>query len=199
MGCIASWVCRLMVSNSKSLSPGAELFSCDRLRRTTCSILLPFDTLLFSCLFLALTLVFVIASALRSRAYQLRLVAFLPTTRASLKIAQQASPNDSTCCSGRPYSRPSLHEQSNMSYGVGPQLAISQHEFRRQAILISAIGHALLLFTSRVGYYVILFGSQGWLGPWLAANDSGIILCPYPALSVIAFAPLHILFPSFSA
>ncbi|MBE0487385.1 sulfate ABC transporter permease subunit CysW [Marinobacter sp.] len=79
----------------------------------------------------------------------------------------------------------------NLVFGVAAAWAIAKFEFRGKSILISLIDMPFAISPVVVGLiFVILFGSQGWLGPWLAANDIRIIFAVPGIVIVIAFGTL---------
>lgn len=79
----------------------------------------------------------------------------------------------------------------NLVFGVAAAWAIAKFEFRGKAILISLIDMPFAISPVVVGLiFVILFGSQGWLGPWLAAHDMRIIFAVPGIVIVIAFGTL---------
>lgn len=64
----------------------------------------------------------------------------------------------------------------NTLFGVAAAWAIAKFEFRGKSILITLIDMPFAISPVVVGLiFVILFGSQGWLGPWLSAHDMRII------------------------
>lgn len=79
----------------------------------------------------------------------------------------------------------------NLVFGVAAAWAIAKFEFRGKPILISLIDMPFAISPVVVGLiFVILFGSQGWLGPWLAAHDLRIIFAAPGIVIVIAFGTL---------
>lgn len=79
----------------------------------------------------------------------------------------------------------------NLVFGVAAAWAIAKFEFRGKSILISLIDMPFAISPVVVGLiFVILFGSQGWLGPWLAANEIRIIFAVPGIVIVIAFGTL---------
>lgn len=79
----------------------------------------------------------------------------------------------------------------NTLFGVAAAWAIAKFEFRGKPILISLIDMPFAISPVVVGLiFVILFGSQGWLGPWLAAHDLRIIFAVPGIVIVIAFGTL---------
>lgn len=64
----------------------------------------------------------------------------------------------------------------NMLFGVAAAWAIAKFEFRGKSVLITLIDLPFAVSPVIAGLiYVLLFGAQGWLGPWLAAHDFKII------------------------
>lgn len=64
----------------------------------------------------------------------------------------------------------------NMLFGVAAAWAITKFEFRGKSVLITLIDLPFAISPVIAGLiYVLLFGAQGWLGPWLAAQDIRII------------------------
>lgn len=79
----------------------------------------------------------------------------------------------------------------NLVFGVAAAWAIAKFEFQDKAVLISLIDMPFAISPVVVGLiFVILFGSQGWLGPWLAAHDLSIIFAVPGIVIVIAFGTL---------
>ncbi len=79
----------------------------------------------------------------------------------------------------------------NLVFGVAAAWAIAKFEFRGKSILISLIDMPFAISPVVVGLiFIILFGSQGWFGPWLAANDIRIIFAVPGIVIVIAFGTL---------
>ena len=64
----------------------------------------------------------------------------------------------------------------NALFGVAAAWAIAKFDFVGKQILISLIDMPLAVSPVISGLiYVLLFGAQGWLGPWLAEHDIKII------------------------
>ncbi|MCB8887728.1 sulfate ABC transporter permease subunit CysW [Vreelandella malpeensis] len=79
----------------------------------------------------------------------------------------------------------------NTVFGVAAAWAIAKFEFPGKPVLISLIDMPFAISPVVVGLiFVILFGSQGWLGPWLAAHDLRIIFAAPGIVIVIAFGTL---------
>ena len=64
----------------------------------------------------------------------------------------------------------------NLIFGVAAAWAIAKFEFRGKNLLITLIDLPFSVSPVVSGLiYVLIFGLQGWLGPWLAENDIKII------------------------
>ncbi|WP_420139162.1 sulfate ABC transporter permease subunit CysW [Sphingomonas sp.] len=60
----------------------------------------------------------------------------------------------------------------NMVGGVAAAWAITKHDFRGKDLLISLIDVPFSISPVVAGLmYLLLFGAQGWFGPWLLAHD----------------------------
>tara|TARA_Y100000782_G_scaffold36379_1_gene40827 strand:+ start:2570 stop:3457 length:888 start_codon:yes stop_codon:yes gene_type:complete len=82
----------------------------------------------------------------------------------------------------------------NLVFGVAAAWAIAKFEFPGKPLLISLIDMPFAISPVVVGLiFVILFGSQGWLGPWLAAHDLRIIFAVPGIVIVIAFGTLPLI------
>ncbi|MGL1525969.1 sulfate/thiosulfate ABC transporter permease CysW, partial [Vibrio parahaemolyticus] len=58
----------------------------------------------------------------------------------------------------------------NLVFGVSAAWAIAKHDFRGKQILITLIDLPFSVSPVVAGLmYVLLFGAQGWFGPWLQA------------------------------
>ena len=80
----------------------------------------------------------------------------------------------------------------NLLFGVTAAWAIAKHEFRGKAFLTTLIDLPFSVSPVVAGLvYVLVFGAQGWLGPWLAAHDIKIIF----AVPGIVLATLFVTFP----
>lgn len=79
----------------------------------------------------------------------------------------------------------------NLVFGVAVAWAIAKFEFRGKSLLLSVIDLPFAISPVVVGLiFVILFGSQGWLGDWLAAHNLRIIYAVPGIVIVIAFGTL---------
>lgn len=79
----------------------------------------------------------------------------------------------------------------NMVFGVAIAWAIAKFEFRGKPLLLAVIDLPFAISPVVVGLiFVILFGSQGWLGDWLSAHNLRIIYAVPGIVIVIAFGTL---------
>ncbi|WP_422015735.1 sulfate ABC transporter permease subunit CysW [Roseateles sp.] len=80
----------------------------------------------------------------------------------------------------------------NLVFGVCAAWAIAKHDFRGKQILITLIDLPFSVSPVVAGLmYVLLFGAQGWLGPWLQAHDIRIVF----AVPGIILATVFVTFP----
>ena len=80
----------------------------------------------------------------------------------------------------------------NVIFGIAAAWAIAKYEFKGKAFLITLIDLPFSVSPVIAGLvYVLLFGAQGYLGPWLAANDIQIIF----AVPGIVLATIFVTFP----
>ncbi|CAG0980138.1 sulfate transport system permease protein [Geobacteraceae bacterium] len=80
----------------------------------------------------------------------------------------------------------------NLIFGVVAAWAIAKFEFRGKQLLITLIDLPFSVSPVISGLiYVLLFGLQGWLGPWLQAHDIKIIF----AVPGIVLATVFVTFP----
>ncbi len=80
----------------------------------------------------------------------------------------------------------------NLVFGVAAAWAIAKFEFVGKSVLITLIDLPFAVSPVISGLiYVLLFGLQGWLGPWLAAQDIKIIF----AVPGIVLATIFVTFP----
>lgn len=134
-------------------------------------------SLLFLCLFLFLPLisVFVEAGARGWQAYREAILEpdALAAIRLTLLIAAIAVP-------------------FNVIIGLAAAWAIAKFEFRGKSLLISFIDLPFSVSPVISGLvFVLLFGAQGYFGPWLAANNLKIIF----AVPGILLATIFVTFP----
>ena len=80
----------------------------------------------------------------------------------------------------------------NLVFGVSAAWAIAKHDFRGKQLLITLIDLPFSVSPVVAGLiYVLLFGAQGWFGPWLQAHDVKIIF----AVPGIVLATVFVTFP----
>ncbi|MET0232985.1 MAG: sulfate ABC transporter permease subunit CysW [Rhodanobacteraceae bacterium] len=81
---------------------------------------------------------------------------------------------------------------ANTIFGVAAAWLITRFSFRGKNLLVSLIDLPFAVSPVVAGLiYVLLFGAQGWLGPWLAAHDIRIIY----AVPGIVLATTFVTFP----
>src|SRR5688572_20804338 len=80
----------------------------------------------------------------------------------------------------------------NLVFGVVAAWAIAKFEFRGKTFLITLIDLPFSVSPVISGLvFVLLFGAQGFLGPWLQANDIRVLF----AVPGIALATIFVTFP----
>jgi sulfate transport system permease protein len=80
----------------------------------------------------------------------------------------------------------------NLVFGVAASWAIAKFEFRGKSILLTLIDLPFSVSPVISGLiYVLMFGSQGWIGPWLQEHDIKILF----AVPGIVLATVFITFP----
>lgn len=80
----------------------------------------------------------------------------------------------------------------NLVFGVAAAWAIAKFDFRGKHFLITLIDLPFSVSPVIAGLiYVLVFGAQGWLGPWLAEHDVKIIF----AVPGIVLATVFVTFP----
>jgi sulfate transport system permease protein len=81
---------------------------------------------------------------------------------------------------------------ANLIFGIAAAWAIAKFDFRGKALLITLIDLPFAVSPVVSGLvYVLLFGLQGWFGPWLAAHDLKVIF----AVPGIVLATIFVTFP----
>jgi sulfate transport system permease protein len=81
---------------------------------------------------------------------------------------------------------------SNLVFGLAASWAIAKFEFRGKALLTTLIDLPFSVSPVISGLvYVLLFGAQGWFGPWLAAHDVQVVF----AVPGIVLATIFVTFP----
>jgi sulfate/thiosulfate transport system permease protein len=80
----------------------------------------------------------------------------------------------------------------NLVFGVSAAWAIAKYEFRGKAFLTTLVDLPFSVSPVVAGLiYVLMFGAQGWFGPWLQAHDIKIIF----AVPGIVLATIFVTFP----
>ncbi len=80
----------------------------------------------------------------------------------------------------------------NLVFGVAAAWAIAKFEFKGKSLLITLIDLPFAVSPVISGLiYVLLFGMQGWFGPWLAEHDLQVIF----AVPGIVLATIFVTFP----
>ena len=81
---------------------------------------------------------------------------------------------------------------ANLVFGVAASWAIAKFEFKGKSLLITLIDLPFAVSPVVSGLvYVLLFGAQGWIGPWLQAHDIRLIF----AVPGIVLATVFVTFP----
>jgi sulfate transport system permease protein len=81
---------------------------------------------------------------------------------------------------------------ANLVFGVAASWAIAKFDFRGKSILITLIDLPFSVSPIIAGLsYVLLFGANGWFGPWLQAHDIKIIF----AVPGIVMVTMFVTFP----
>ena len=131
----------------------------------------------FFALFLLLPLLVVFAEALR-KGWLLYVQAFLdPDALAAIRLTLIAA---------------GIAVPLNLVFGLAAAWSITKFDFRGKNLLITWIDLPFSVSPVVAGLiYVLVFGAQGWLGPWLAAHDIQIIF----ALPGIVLATIFVTLP----
>jgi len=80
----------------------------------------------------------------------------------------------------------------NLVFGVAAAWCIAKYEFRGKAFLTTLVDLPFSVSPVVAGLiYVLVFGAQGWFGPWLASHDIKIIF----AVPGIVLATVFVTFP----
>lgn len=133
--------------------------------------------LAFFVLFLLLPLAVVFAEALR-KGWQLYGAALLePDALAAMRLTLIAA---------------GIAVPLNLVFGVAAAWSITKFDFRGKNLLITFIDLPFSVSPVVAGLiYVLVFGAQGWLGPWLEAHDIKIIF----AIPGIVLATIFVTLP----
>jgi sulfate transport system permease protein len=80
----------------------------------------------------------------------------------------------------------------NLVFGVAAAWAITKHRFRGKALLVTLIDLPFSVSPVVSGLvYVLVFGAQGWFGPWLMEQDIKIVF----AVPGLVLATIFVTFP----
>ncbi|MCY7319720.1 MAG: sulfate ABC transporter permease subunit CysW [Ramlibacter sp.] len=80
----------------------------------------------------------------------------------------------------------------NLVFGVAAAWCIAKYEFRGKAFLTTLVDLPFSVSPVVAGLiYVLMFGAQGWFGPWLAEHDIKIVF----AVPGIVLATIFVTFP----
>ena len=80
----------------------------------------------------------------------------------------------------------------NTVFGLAASWIITKHDFRGKSVLITLIDLPFSVSPVISGLiYVLLFGAQGWFGPWLKAQHVQVIF----AVPGIVLATIFVTFP----
>ncbi len=133
--------------------------------------------LAFLGLFLVVPLVAVFAEAFR-KGVQVYLAAFTePDALAAIELTLLVA---------------AIAVPANLIFGVAAAWAIAKFEFKGKSVLITLIDLPFAVSPVVSGLiYVLMFGLQGWFGPWLQAHDIKIIF----AVPGIVLATIFVTFP----
>jgi sulfate/thiosulfate transport system permease protein len=81
---------------------------------------------------------------------------------------------------------------ANLVFGISAAWAIAKFDFRGKSFLITLIDLPFAVSPVISGLiYVLMFGAQGWFGPWLQAHDLKIVF----AVPGIVLATIFVTFP----
>lgn len=81
---------------------------------------------------------------------------------------------------------------ANLAFGLAASWAVAKFEFKGKALLTTLIDLPFSVSPVISGLvYVLLFGAQGWFGPWLAEHDVQIVF----AVPGIVLATIFVTFP----
>jgi sulfate transport system permease protein len=133
--------------------------------------------LLFLALFLALPLISVFAEAFK-KGWEAYLAAIIePDAISAIKLTLLTA---------------AIAVPLNLVFGIAVSWAIAKFEFRGKNILLTFIDLPFSVSPVISGLiYVLLFGAQGWFGPWLREHDIKILF----AVPGIVLATIFVTFP----
>ncbi len=80
----------------------------------------------------------------------------------------------------------------NLVFGVAAAGAVAKHDFRGKDLLVSLIDIPFSVSPVVAGLiYILIFGANGWFGPWLQEHDIAIVF----AVPGIVLATVFVTFP----
>ena len=131
----------------------------------------------FFALFLLLPLVAVFAEALRKGAGVFFAALIDPDAVSALKLTLLAA---------------SIAVPLNLAFGVWAAWLVTKFDFRGKSVLVTLIDLPFSVSPVVAGLiFVLLFGAQGWFGPWLREHDLKIVF----AVPGIVLATVFVTFP----
>lgn len=141
------------------------------------TLLLLAVALSYMLLFLGLPLVAVFVEAL-SKGWQIYVSALLePDAWSAIKLTFLAA---------------GIAVPANLLFGIAASWAIAKFEFSGKNLLLTLVDLPFAVSPVISGLiYVLLFGAQGWFGPWLQAHDIRLIF----AVPGIVLATIFVTFP----
>ncbi len=132
---------------------------------------------LFFVLFLVLPLVLVFAEALRGGIGGFFKAILEPDAQAAIHLTLLIA---------------AISVPANMIFGIAAAWAIAKHDFKGKSFIITLIDLPFSVSPVIAGLvYVLLFGAQGYFGPWLQAHGIEIIF----AVPGIVLATIFVTFP----
>lgn len=133
--------------------------------------------LVFVALFLVLPLVAVFGYALAQGWDAYRASLFDDDARAAIRLTLLVT---------------AISVPANTLFGIAAAWLITRYTFRGKGLLVSLIDLPFAVSPVIAGLvFVLLFGAQGWLGPWLAEHDVRIVF----AVPGIVLATVFVTFP----
>jgi len=133
--------------------------------------------LLFLTLFLFVPLAFVFYSALKKGLGVYVAAVFDPDALAAIRLTLLTA---------------AIAVPANLVFGIAAAWAIAKFDFRGKSVLTTLIDLPFSVSPVIAGLiYVLLFGMQGWLGPWLREHDLKVIF----AVPGLVLATIFVTFP----
>lgn len=140
-------------------------------------LLLTLTTVAFLAVFLVLPLITVFAVALE---------------KGFAAALDSLSDPDTRSAAGLTFLVAAIVVPANIAFGIAASWAIAKFDFRGKSVLVTLIDLPLSVSPVVSGLiYILIFGMQGWLGPWLRDHDIRIAF----ALPGIVLAAIFVTFP----